>query len=76
MKAVFQVILFLFSVSFFAQQATDAALIQEALLQKTTQANNSLVKNVNFVSMGPTVMSGRVADVAVNPENSTEFYMS
>ena len=75
MKAVFQVILFLFSVSFFAQQATDAALIQEALLQKTTLANNSLVKNVNFVSMGPTVMSGRVADVAVNPENSTEFYV-
>ncbi|MDB4009709.1 glycosyl hydrolase [Polaribacter sp.] len=75
MKAVFQVILFLFSVSFFAQQATDAAFIQEALLQKKTLANNSLVKNVNFVSMGPTVMSGRVADVAVNPENSTEFYV-
>ena len=44
MKAVFQVILFLFSVSFFAQQTTDAALIQEALLQKTTLAKNSLVK--------------------------------
>ena len=75
MKAVFQVILFLFSVSFFAQQATDAAFIQEALLQKTTLANNSLVKNINFTNMGPTVMSGRVADVAVNPDNTTEFYV-
>jgi hypothetical protein len=25
--------------------------------------------------MGPTVMSGRVVDVAVNPENPTEFYV-
>ena len=25
--------------------------------------------------MGPTVMSGRVADVAVNPDNTTEFYV-
>ena len=75
MKAVLNLILILFSVSFFAQQPTDAALIQEALLQKTTLANNSLVKNINFTNIGPTIMSGRVADVAVNPENTTEFYV-
>ena len=75
MKAVLHLILILFSVSFFAQQPTDAALIQEALLQKTTLANNSLVKNINFTNIGPTIMSGRVADVAVNPENTTEFYV-
>ena len=75
MKTVFQVLLFLFSVSFFAQQASDAAFVQEALVQKTTLANNSLVKNINFTNIGPTVMSGRVADVAVNPDNTTEFYV-
>ncbi len=38
--------------------------------------NNSLVKNIPFKNIGPTVMSGRVVDVAVNPENSIEFYVA
>ena len=75
MKAIFHFILFFFSVSFLAQQASDAALIQQALLQKTQLTSNSLVKNVDFTNIGPTVMSGRVADVAVNPDNTTEFYV-
>jgi photosystem II stability/assembly factor-like uncharacterized protein len=36
----------------------------------------SLVKNVPFKNIGPTVMSGRVTDLAVNPENPTEFYVA
>lgn len=36
----------------------------------------SLVKNVKFRSVGPTVMSGRVADIDVNDENPTEFYVA
>ncbi|MBI5402169.1 MAG: glycosyl hydrolase [Ignavibacteriae bacterium] len=35
---------------------------------------NSLVKNIEFRSVGPTVMSGRVVDVDVNPEDPTIFY--
>ncbi|MEM7105943.1 MAG: glycosyl hydrolase [Bacteroidota bacterium] len=37
---------------------------------------NSLVSNIEFTSVGPTVMSGRVADLAVNPNNPTEFYVA
>lgn len=37
--------------------------------------NNSVVKNVPFTNIGPTVMSGRVVDIDVNPDNPTEFYV-
>lgn len=43
-------------------------------IQLTAQ-EESLVKNVPFVNIGPTVMSGRVVDIDVNPENPTEFYV-
>ena len=35
---------------------------------------SSLVKNVQFKSVGPTVMSGRVVDIEVNPDKTVEFY--
>ncbi len=41
----------------------------------TINAQKSLVKNIPFTNIGPTVMSGRVVDVAVNPQNPTEFYV-
>lgn len=39
-------------------------------------AQQSLVKNIPFTNIGPTVMSGRVVDVDVNPEKPTEFYVA
>ena len=41
-----------------------------------SNAQNSLVKNVPFTNIGPSVMSGRVVDFAVNPENPVEFYVA
>lgn len=37
---------------------------------------NSLVKNVVFSNVGPTIMSGRVTDLEVNPANPLEFYIA
>ncbi|MCY7409809.1 MAG: hypothetical protein LH473_06015 [Chitinophagales bacterium] len=37
---------------------------------------NSLVSQVDFRNVGPAIMSGRVVDVDVNPDNSTEFYVA
>jgi len=34
----------------------------------------SLVKNIPFTNIGPTIMSGRVVDLEVNPDNPNEFY--
>ncbi|MGB3606084.1 VPS10 domain-containing protein [Psychroserpens sp.] len=68
--------LFLFSNVNFAQQpATSSQTILDALQQKAELTKNSLVKNVVFENIGPTVMSGRVTDLAVNPENPNEFYV-
>lgn len=36
----------------------------------------SLVKNIPFKSVGPTVFGGRVVDIAVNPEDPTHFYVA
>lgn len=62
--------------SVFAQTTSTSALeIQNALMQKQTLKYNSLVKNVEFRNIGPTVMSGRVVDLDVNPDNPSEFYV-
>ncbi|RTY81900.1 glycosyl hydrolase [Flavobacterium sp. ZB4P23] len=52
-----------------------AEAIQQALEAKKTMEKQSLFQNVAFENVGPTVMSGRVVDVDVNPENPTEFYV-
>lgn len=39
-------------------------------------ADKSLVKDLSFNSIGPAVMSGRVSDIDVNPENPSEFYVA
>jgi len=40
----------------------------------TIAQETSLVKNIPFTSIGPTIMSGRVVDLEVNPNNPNEFY--
>jgi len=57
------------------QPATSAETLTNALKQKQELTKTSLVKNVAFESIGPTIMSGRVVDVAVNPEMPSEFYV-
>ncbi|MCK8480307.1 WD40/YVTN/BNR-like repeat-containing protein [Psychroserpens algicola] len=57
------------------QPSTTPQVVENALIKKTELAKSSLVKNVIFENIGPTVMSGRVTDLAVNPENPTEFYV-
>lgn len=57
------------------QPATSAETIKQALAQKRAMTQTSLVKNVPFENIGPTVMSGRVVDVDVNPDMPSEFYV-
>lgn len=62
--------------SFGQQPSTSSKLVENALQQKEEMIKNSLVKNISFENIGPTVMSGRVTDLAVNPENPIEFYVA
>ncbi|WP_438977598.1 WD40/YVTN/BNR-like repeat-containing protein, partial [Polaribacter sp.] len=65
----------LLSLNIVAQNITEAKEVQESLIQKEQLHKKSIVKNINFNNIGPTIMSGRVADVDVNPDNPTEFYV-
>ncbi|WP_347373419.1 glycosyl hydrolase [Aequorivita sp. Q41] len=76
MKNLLGTVLFLTTAVVFSQQpATPAATVQNGLQQKNGLAQNATVKNLPFKSIGPTIMSGRVVDFAVNPDNPTEFYV-
>lgn len=48
----------------------------EGYQQRLALEDRSMLANVNFRSVGPTVMSGRVVDLAVNPENPSHFYVA
>ncbi len=58
------------------QKATPADKVIQALAQKAKMGETSLVKNVPLKNIGPSVMSGRVVDLDVNPNNPTEFYVA
>ena len=72
-------ILYLFvfiTIQVFAQQpATSSAEIKKGLQQKEDLINTSLVKNLPFKNIGPTIMSGRITAIEVNPNNTIEFYI-
>lgn len=73
---LFSFLLVIFSCHLFAQPASStAADVQNALKQKQKMMGTSLVKNVPFKNIGPSIMSGRVVDIDVNPDNPTEFYV-
>jgi len=66
----------LFSISSIAQQpATSAQEVQDGLSQKKELEESSLVAQTPFTNIGPTIMSGRVVDLAVNPDRPSEFYV-
>ncbi len=57
------------------QAATSQVSLEKALAQKQQLTQSSLVKNIPFRNIGPTIMSGRVVGFAVNPDNPIEFYV-
>ncbi|WP_282160097.1 VPS10 domain-containing protein [Ulvibacterium marinum] len=60
----------------FGQPSSTASQeVVEGLRQKNQMANTTLVKNIPLKNVGPSVMSGRVVDLDVNPENPAEFYV-
>lgn len=44
--------------------------------KRTASEVNSIVSNIAFRNVGPTVMSGRVVDIAVNPIDPTKFFVA
>ncbi|HCW64669.1 MAG TPA: glycosyl hydrolase, partial [Leeuwenhoekiella sp.] len=75
-RLFFSIFLFSICLSYAQQPATGAQQVEASLETKDQMLANSIVKNVPFTNVGPTIMSGRVVDIEVNPENSTEFYVA
>lgn len=73
----------LFTTSLFAQYqttpnpvaASSGADRLKALDKRKTLTNNSLLNSVSYRNVGPTVQSGRVVDVDVNPKDPSVFYV-
>lgn len=77
MRILIQCVFFLSTFFCFSQQpATSPEILKQALEDKAKMTSNSLVKQVPFENIGPTVMSGRVVDLDVNPEMPSEFYVA
>lgn len=74
-KPFFLSILFLSLFSFAQQPATSVNDLVKGLEQREELAKRSIVKKLPFKNIGPTVMSGRVTALAVNPQDPTEFYV-
>jgi photosystem II stability/assembly factor-like uncharacterized protein len=54
---------------------TAAADRLKTMAQRQQLVNQSVVNNVAFRNIGPSIMSGRVSDLDVNPADPTEFYV-
>ena len=68
MKSIIRVFFLLIIISVSAQQsATDSQVVMKSLQEKQALENTSFIKNIPFSNIGPTIMSGRVADIDVNP---------
>ena len=71
------IFLTLSSILAFAQPpATAPDAVHQALAVKAELDTTSRLKNIRFKNIGPTVMSGRVTDIAANPEKPYEFYVA
>jgi photosystem II stability/assembly factor-like uncharacterized protein len=56
--------------------ATNASDRLNGFSKRKLLQNQSLLKGIKFRNIGPSVMSGRVVDVDVNPNDPTEFYVA
>jgi photosystem II stability/assembly factor-like uncharacterized protein len=76
MKTIFKTLFLFITIGISAQQsATHSEVVTKALQEKEALTKTSIIKNLSFTNIGPTVMSGRVADIDVNPNDPTEFYV-
>ncbi|MCB9290645.1 MAG: glycosyl hydrolase [Lewinellaceae bacterium] len=80
MKPLLPLALLLFAVTLFAQTdhppATPAAERIASYQQRQALAERSIVNAIEFRNVGPTIMSGRVADLDVWEEDPTHFYVA
>ena len=58
------------------QEATPASKRLESFSSRMEKRDASLVRNLEFVNIGPTIMSGRIVDIDANPDDPTRMYVA
>ena len=71
-KAFLSVLILLTAVTTFAQPKTQTATKPKP----ADSLKNISLTGLNFRSVGPAITSGRIADIAVNPVNHSEYYVA
>ena len=57
-------------------KATTESELKRYLEEKLEMKNTSLLKNLSAKNIGPSIMSGRVTAIDVNPQSTKEFYVA
>ena len=76
MKNFYSFFLLTFSVLISAQVSTNADQVMQGINFQNQAIEESIVRNLRFENIGPSIMSGRVSDLEVNPKNPKEFYVA
>ena len=76
MKNILFALLLVSYLGFSQNSNTSHEMIIKSENQYKIDLKKSIVKNIDFTNIGPSVMSGRVTDLEVNPKNTTEFYVA
>ncbi|MFZ4785923.1 MAG: WD40/YVTN/BNR-like repeat-containing protein [Flavobacteriales bacterium] len=67
---------FLFSFLFFASAGAQTSGTERLTSFNKRSEQSSLFTGIPFRNIGPTVMSGRVVDIQINPNDPTNFYVA
>lgn len=77
LSTIFTFVFFFNPVLSFTQvMPTPAAERLKVMEQRKALESRSVVNDIKFRNIGPSIMSGRVVDLEVNPEDPTEFYVA
>lgn len=79
MKFWLVILFFLFSIIIFGQNpyvASEGSKRIENIEWRKKTDLYSITENMTIKNIGPTIMSGRITDIDVNPQNTTEFYIA
>ncbi len=63
-------------IGFSQVKPTTAAERMKSIQQRKALQQQSMVNHIPFRNIGPSIMSGRVVDIDVNPDDPTEFYVA
>ncbi len=67
-------IIFCFVLTSFAAAQTPADLRIRGEAKRKVLEESSWLSTLPVINIGPSIMSGRVTDIAVNPDDPTTFY--